>query len=134
DGGRLALAACPATAFADQPGKAMATSDEMARSMSVRMDVMDRVRRAQREVIISSPYFVPGAEGAAAFTELRRQGVKVVILTNSFAANDVPLVHIGYSRYRVPLLRAGVELYELSPTGAQPSHGMMMAGESLGKL
>lgn len=36
------------------------------------------------------------------------------ILTNSLASNDVSIVHAGYSKYRKPLLRGGVELYEMN--------------------
>ena len=134
DSGRIDLAIGTAAAFADQPGKVMATSVEAARAMSVQMDIMDRVVLAKRDVFISSPYFVPGAEGLEAFTTLRQRGVKVVILTNSFAANDVPIVHIGYARYRVPLLRAGVELYELSPSGVHRDEGAAFPSTSLGRL
>jgi putative cardiolipin synthase len=51
--------------------------------------------------------------------DLRKRNVKVTILTNSFVANDVPLAHTGYARYRVELLRQGVDLYGLSPTRIQ---------------
>jgi putative cardiolipin synthase len=113
--GRLSLVWGKATAFSDQPGKVMATSVEVARSMTVQMNVMDRVAVSKMQVVISSPYFVPGTEGVEAFSDLRKRGVQVVILTNSLAANDVPAVHVGYARYRPQLVRAGVELYELSP-------------------
>ena len=46
------------------------------------------------------------------FEQLRERGVRVRVLTNSLASNDVPIVHAGYARYRKTLLRAGVELYE----------------------
>ncbi len=65
------------------------------------------------ELIIFSPYFVPGKKGTAFLVQLAQQGVKVKILTNSLASNDVALVHAGYKKYRKSLLRAGVELYEL---------------------
>jgi putative cardiolipin synthase len=35
------------------------------------------------------------------------------MLTNSLASNDVPAVTAKYKKYRIPLLEAGVELYEL---------------------
>jgi putative cardiolipin synthase len=132
--GRLELVWGTATAIADQPAKVMATSVEQARAMSVQMNIMDRVGESKHEVVISSPYFVPGAEGVQAFADLRRRGVRVVILTNSLAANDVPVVHIGYSRYRVPLLRSGVELYELSPSGVQRNDLAMLPTMSQGRL
>lgn len=134
DAGRLSLVSGKATAFADQPGKVMATSVEMARSMSVQMNVMDRVVLSTRKVAISSPYFVPGPAGAKAFADLRKRGVEVVILTNSLAANDVPLTHIGYARYRAGLVRAGVDLYELRPAGIQRETWEGIRGLSHGRL
>jgi putative cardiolipin synthase len=117
DAGRLSLAVGKAVAFSDEPGKVTATSAEKARAMSVQMNVMDRVARSARRVVISSPYLVPGAVGVRTFAELTKRGVEVTILPNSLAANDVPLAHIGYAAYRAGLLRAGVDLYELRPSG-----------------
>ena len=68
---------------------------------------------AKEEFILVSPYFVPGPRATAAFCELTKKGVRVRILTNSLVSNDVPAVHSGYLKYREPLLRCGVELYEL---------------------
>jgi putative cardiolipin synthase len=67
-----------------------------------------------KELIIFSPYFVPGKPGTAFLTQLAQRGVRVRILTNSLASNDVGLVHAGYKKYRKKLLRGGVELYELN--------------------
>ena len=134
DYGRLGLVWGTAKAFADQPAKVMATSAEMARSMSAQMNVMDRVMESNSEVVITSPYFIPGPEGMQEFGDLRKRNVKVTILTNSLAANDVPLVHTGYARYRVELLRTGVDLYELSPTRMQHNERFSLPGSSLGRL
>jgi putative cardiolipin synthase len=57
---------------------------------------------------------VPGKAGVEFFKSLVERGVRVRILTNSLASNDVSLVHAGYSKYRKALLRHGVELYELN--------------------
>ena len=134
DAGRLSLASGKAVAFADQPGKVMATTVEMARSMSVQMNVMDRVVLSTRRAVISSPYFIPGPTGVNAFADLTKRGVEVVILTNSFATNDVPSTHIGYARYRVGLVRAGVDLYELVPAGSQHKAWDALPGLSHGRL
>lgn len=69
-------------------------------------------RSVNEELIIISPYFVPGKRGTALLRDLRRRGVRVRVLTNSLAATDVAIVHAGYARYRKRLLRAGVEIYE----------------------
>ena len=134
DGPRLGLHWGRASAYADSPEKVAATTDEMARSMSVTMSVMDLVTAAQREVVLSSPYFVPGTMGVQAFGDLTRRGVKVTVLTNSLAANDEPLVHTGYARYREALLRLGVDLYELSPTRVKHNQRLHWPGASLGRL
>jgi putative cardiolipin synthase len=68
----------------------------------------------RKELIIFSPYFVPGEAGTALLTGLAARGVRVRILTNSLSSNDVSVVHAGYARYRKPLLRGGVELYEMN--------------------
>jgi len=68
----------------------------------------------QQELIIFSPYFVPTRNGVDKLVELSRAGVRVRILTNSLASTDVSVVHAGYAKYRKPLLRGGVELYEMN--------------------
>src|SRR6185436_3809028 len=80
------------------------------------------LEKAQKELILVSPYFVPGKWGVQWLQELAARGVRIRILTNSFAATDVRAVHAGYSPYREALLRAGIELYELKPSAnVQPA-------------
>jgi putative cardiolipin synthase len=69
----------------------------------------------QHELLIISPYFVPGDTGVAWLGKLVKRGVRVTVLTNSLAATDVGAVHAGYQRYRKALIEAGVRLYELKP-------------------
>jgi putative cardiolipin synthase len=68
---------------------------------------------ARKTVDIVSPYFVPGDRATAALCKLSQDGVKVRVLTNSLASNDVSAVHAGYTKYRRTLLRSGVRLFEL---------------------
>ena len=68
----------------------------------------------EKELIIISPYFVPGDEGVEFFKSLTDKGIRVKILTNSLSSNDVGVVHAGYAKYRKALLRNGVELYEMN--------------------
>lgn len=77
-----------------------------------------------RHALIVSAYFVPGATGMAYFRYWRHQNVQIDILTNAYAASDVPVVHAGYANYRIPLLEAGVNLYELKPV-AEPIGGRL---------
>jgi len=89
------------------------------------------IERAQREVKLISPYFVPGSEGVAWLGRLRRRGVEVGVLTNSLAANDVMVVHSGYAGYRVPLLEQGITLHELRAQGRTDASLFGSSGASL---
>src|SRR5205085_2761072 len=109
------------------------TADE-ALSTSVTMKVWGLLLDAQTEVDITSPYLVPGEKGMAAFEDLARRKVKLTLLTNSLAANDEPLVHTGYARYRQRLLKSGADLYELSPERTTAGKRFGMFGNSLGRL
>jgi len=71
-------------------------------------------KNIEEELIIVSPYFVPGSEGIRFLKDLTDRGVRVIVLTNSLASNDVIVAHAGYSNYRKALLRNGVELYEMN--------------------
>ncbi|MGB0866912.1 MAG: phospholipase D family protein [Granulosicoccaceae bacterium] len=78
--------------------------------------VLQLMSSAEQELLIVSPYFIPGEQGLKLFSELMKKGSSVTILTNSFAANDVAAVHSGYIDYRRQLLEMGVELFELKAT------------------
>jgi putative cardiolipin synthase len=77
------------------------------------------IDEAQSEVLIISPYFIPGPGGIRWFSQLRGRGLTVKVLTNSLASTDVPITEGGYAHYRKALLGAGVELYELKPNPDQ---------------
>jgi putative cardiolipin synthase len=66
-------------------------------------------------VDLVSAYFVPDDEARAIIKQLRQEGVNIRVLTNSFQANDVPLVHAFYMKHRQELLAEGVQLYEFLP-------------------
>lgn len=72
-------------------------------------------QKTKDQLILISPYFVPGKDGMKLLDGLRKKGVDIGVVTNSLAATDVMLVHSGYAPYRVPLLREGVDLYEFAP-------------------
>jgi phosphatidylserine/phosphatidylglycerophosphate/cardiolipin synthase-like enzyme len=68
---------------------------------------------AQRDVLIVSPYFVPGAQMMGSYRSCASAAWRIRVLTNSLASNDAPAAHAGYARYRPALLKMGVELYEM---------------------
>ena len=133
EGGRIGLIWGPARAYADPPDKRSKNAEDALRS-SVAYDAMTTIWGAQSELTITSPYLIPGAKGLKAFEDLAKKNVRITLLTNSLAATDEPLVHTGYSRYREPLLRFGVDLYELSPLRTQRNKRLGMFGSSLGRL
>jgi putative cardiolipin synthase len=114
EAGHLQFQWVPATVLADGPAK-IANDASPDQEDTIADDLSDLIRSAKQDVIVISPYFVPGIEGVALFRELVRNGVHIRILTNSLASTDSPIVHIGYSHYRVELLHMGVELAEVRP-------------------
>lgn len=62
-----------------------------------------------------SAYFVPTQKGTDYLVQRAEQGIDIRILTNSFLANDVALVHAFYKKHRQPLLQSGVKLWEFKP-------------------
>lgn len=116
--GRIALTWAPARVLADAPTKFQPTDpNDAPDSDESLVDDMERLLlSAKQSVMLISPYFVPGKHGMEVLHQLRDRGVKVIVLTNSLAANDAPLVHLGYARYRKELLKMGVTLAELKPS------------------
>lgn len=91
------------------------------------------LQNARHDVVIVSPYFVPGKEGTELLVGLVQKGIKVRLLTNSLAANDVAAVHGGYSRYREALVQGGVQIWELKPSAGAATKPSMLgsSGASL---
>jgi len=114
DAHRLSLDWVPATVLADRPAK-IASASSPEQEMTIANSVTALLKQAQQDVLIISPYFVPGADGLALLAELRGRGVRIRVLTNSLASTDASIVHDGYARYRVALLKLGVELSEVRP-------------------
>ncbi|QSP96450.1 phospholipase D family protein [Marinobacter salinisoli] len=108
----------PVTMVSDDPSKTLQKADKedlLSEQLKVALG------QPTERVTLVSPYFVPGKRGVEVFRNLEERGVQVRILTNSLQANDVAMVHAGYAKYRKPLLKAGVELYEMRPQGDRES-------------
>jgi len=117
---------------ADDPAKVTMKKRDVKRT-HVGVTLVPMIQGAKAQVTIVSPYFVPGDEVTDGLASAAGSGKSVRILTNSLVANDVAAVHGGYSRYRKPLLRGGVQLWELKPMagGAQDSSLFGSSGASL---
>ncbi|MCC7258630.1 MAG: phospholipase D family protein [Gammaproteobacteria bacterium] len=81
------------------------------------------VEAARRDVLMEAAYFIATDAGTAMLGKLTQRGVRVRVLTNSLATNDLVPAHAGYTRYREALVRAGVELHEFRPDAAGPRQG-----------
>ncbi|WP_244506116.1 phospholipase D family protein [Microbulbifer marinus] len=111
-----------ATLLADPPDKA-AEPDRIPITEYPGYQLEQIVRKLQQRLQISNAYVIPGEPGMNLFTELEKRGVQVDVLTNGLSSTDTAAAHGGYSRYRKPLLRAGVRLWELRPA-AEREHRM----------
>ncbi|MFT4517624.1 MAG: putative cardiolipin synthase [Halioglobus sp.] len=100
-----------AEVYADDPDKILRERDRKEGNVFRRL--LPHLVAAQKELTIISPYFVPGKKGTKTLSDMAARGVRIRMLTNSYASTDVTIVHAAYSRYRKELLRNGVELYEM---------------------
>jgi putative cardiolipin synthase len=132
DAGRLSLLPAVAYAVADRPNKRQATPEELE-STSLMAGAESNILGARSQVIVVSPYLVPGKQGMAILQSLQRKGVEDTLITNSLGANDSAVVYFGYARYRLPMLKAGVNLYEMSAMPS-PSRSTIFGGSSRGRL
>ena len=96
----------------DAPGKTM-RNDGAEWDQSLAGQLRQAVYSAEDEFLICSPYFVPGKDATERLSARANSGVDVRILTNSLAANDVPIAHANYAKYRKDLVRGGVQVFEL---------------------
>jgi cardiolipin synthase C len=126
----IPLTWAPATLLVDQPGKVGPGDDEVNAGETVIDGLLNLMQQAQSDVLIISPYFVPGARMMAVYEQMRKRGVRIRVLTNSLASNDAPAAHAGYARYRNALLDMGVELYEMR---SDPATAAALLGSSAQK-
>ena len=79
------------------------------------------IASAAAEVLIVTPYFVPGPRMMRALIRAARRGVRVRLLLP--ARSDVPPVQLLGRSYYGPLLKNGIEIYEL---GREILHAKVM--------
>lgn len=116
--GTLPMEWAPVQLLSDDPAKALGKAKPDGLLAGHLEQVIGRPRR---KLGIITGYFVPGPNGARLLSAMAKHGVDVKVLTNSFEAGDVKLVHAGYSSDRKTLLKAGVRLFEMrAGSGGQP--------------
>ena len=128
----MPLEIAPAEVLWDDPAKPVPAGEEVAPG-AVSPRIHPHVESAEREVLLSSPYFIPSERAVATLTGLARRGVRVRVLTNSLASTDVLAAHAGYARYRARLIAGGVDIFEMQPLPreADAKHRFGSSGASL---
>jgi putative cardiolipin synthase len=102
EAGAMEFEWAPARMVSDDPAKALGEAEPHELLSHALAGVLGAPRR---EVALVSGYFVPTTASVEAFADLAGRGVEVSILTNSWAATDVAVVHAGYAGRRKALLR-----------------------------
>jgi len=130
--GGLPLVWAPARLISDSPDKKSVVEGSRVGRLMLR-PVADATQAVQSELLMITPYLIPGDEGLRLFKDLRDRNVRIRILTNSLMSSAMLLAHSGYMGYRQPLLEDGVEIYEIrsmlgntrgsGQTAAMASHG-----------
>ncbi len=124
-----------ASAFADSPLKIEPQNYSIPVNDTVTHRFLQLLGDAHSEVLLFSPYFIPGTEALDRIKGLRAAGVEVRVVTNSLAASDEPLVSIGLERHQTELLKLGVDLYELSSRRLKLDRSLRgLLGSSTGRL
>ncbi len=117
----------------DPPSKADPSST-LGGAPHLMLELLSHLDDVRQELLIMSPYLIPGQVGIERLRDLVAQGVAVGVLTNSLGTTDVLAVHSGYARYRRPLLATGVELWELRRLAGQQDRVSAFVGDSSASL
>jgi len=96
-----------------------------------------KIKTLQKELLIESAYFVVRERAIEAAKKMVERGVRIRILTNSLASNDVVAAHGGYASGRKQLIENGAEIYELRPdavSGTVKEKSLIIGGRSIAAL
>ena len=88
---------------------------------AIRGAFLASIASAAEEIVIVTPYFVPGLRMMRSLMRAARRGVRVRLLLPE--RSDVPVVQLLGRSYYGPLLRDGIEIYEL---GREIHHAKVM--------
>jgi cardiolipin synthase C len=119
--GRIPFTAADVRVLADDPAKVERPDEDPSKNL--RPQLLPEFAGLRDQLVLVSPYFIPGDEGVQSLRRLRERGIRVRVLTNSLASTDEPAVYSGYAKYQRALLEAGIELYEISPAAVRDASG-----------
>ena len=110
--GRLPLVWAAAQVICDSPDKKHVEQGERPGRLMTE-HVKAAIAASQSELLMVTPYFVPAPDDLQALRDLRTRGVTVGVVTNSLNSSLDLVAYAGYTRFREPLVRQGVNLYEI---------------------
>jgi putative cardiolipin synthase len=120
----------PGHAYAEDPSRV--DSDDGGKVIYEAL--RQRIHDTRRELLVESAYLILNERNLQGVRELTARQVRVRILTNSAATNDVVAAHAGYANTRDALVDAGAELYELRPDSNMKREWSLAAGRSRASL
>lgn len=104
----------PVELLVDDPGK-IGEAEQLTSVIAERL--RGETALLGEELLVEVAYLALPEATTDELARLVERGVRVRVLTNSLATNDVVAAHSGYVSTRRRLLEAGVELHELRPGG-----------------
>ena len=110
--GHLPLVWARAQVISDSPDKKNVDRGKSSGRLMAEQ-VLEAASATQTELLMITPYLVPSQDELAALQQLRGRNVRVAILTNSLNSAPDLIAQSGYVKFRVPLLKDGIELYEI---------------------
>lgn len=113
EAGRLTQVLAAGSVAADRPEKILRPVGDASFANSLSEQALDDIGKAREQVILVSPYFIPGDRGMRLLQASAGRGVETIVLTNSLESTDESWVYVRYARYRERLLRMGTRIYEL---------------------
>lgn len=119
----------PCKALYDKPDKLQTDNED------VMAHLIELGKHKESELLVESAYVIPGHENVERVRLNKERGIRQRLLTNSLATNDVAAAHAGYAKYRLDLIRNGLEIYELRPDAAsERKRWSLLAGSSKASL
>jgi putative cardiolipin synthase len=110
--GRTPLIWANVQVICDTPNKREVEAGDKAGRM-MREVIAENIAAVQSELLIVTPYLVPGKQGLNQLALLTKRSVRVTILTSSLESSNSSAPQAGYRHYRRPLLNNGIQLYEI---------------------
>jgi putative cardiolipin synthase len=89
------------------------------------------IETAKSEIVIESPYLVPGGSMLTLLEKKRNEGVRIRIVTNSLRSCDGALPFAGYIKYRRRMVRDGIDLREYRGPDTMHAKTLVIDGKTM---